>query len=85
MKRVLIIWNEIPDDCSFIELNVNDEIAELLKTFHNFVINAVVDYHLERQMIQFFYTDDGKLKFEKQSQVIIDKHFDMIIITGFAS
>jgi hypothetical protein len=88
MKKVLIVWSEVPEATYFIELEADEELFERLKTYHNKYINGCDEngYEVNKlhpEMINFFYGNEtGYLKFEKTTTPM-SGHFDLVILTGF--
>ncbi len=80
MIRILVVWEEVPDSCGFIEIGATPEEVELLLSFHNHYVNGET---LSEEINNFFYDDKGVLKYKVSLCPITNAHFDHIIITGF--
>lgn len=78
--KVLVVWEEVPEDSYFIILEkVSLDDLELLKTFHDKYINHS---DIDEEINKFFYNDDAEMKYEQVREVLEDKCFALIIKTG---
>lgn len=81
--RILIVWSDVPDaTCFLIFQNISVELYNKLVSFHGKYINADQD---TEDLNDFFYTEDGKFRFEKEklTEPIFGQGFDAVIHTGF--
>ncbi len=84
MRKVLIVWEEVPEEISFVRLEVSVEEAEKLKRFHmQFVNNCETPEGLATEINDYFYDNNGPFRFEKVKTILANEYFDLIIITGF--
>lgn len=64
MKKVLVVWSEIPEDIArFILLDVKDSMVEKLKRFHGEYLNCCQDKKLEKEIFDFFYDGPSCFRF----------------------
>lgn len=82
MSTILIIWQEIPESCGFIELNANEEGTNKLLSFHGHYINDGNEDKSE-QISTFFYENGSNLKFSTSTDILTNVKYDYIIMTGF--
>lgn len=84
MKKVLVVFEDHPEETHFIQLQVTEEEADQLLRCHlQFVNSTNISQEVSDFIMGFFYNSDGKLKFNPTCEVIKDRHFDYIILTGF--
>ena len=81
--KVLVGWNEIPEVCCFLELEVDAATADKLHSFNGHYVNAGRNDALEMEINDFFYDKEGVFKFTKLDGPVKLKDFDFAIITGF--
>lgn len=80
--NVIVTWLEIPEEADFVIFrNISEEAFKTLLSYHNKFINneAAPD-----DMNDFFFTEDGKFRFEKHPGPIRNWSFDANLIMGIA-
>lgn len=82
--RILLIWDELPDEWSFVIFHeaTKDDI-DLFKKWHGKYINSGKDDNDEDEMNKYFYKADGKFRFEKRKELLTGQYFDLIVMMGF--
>lgn len=85
--RILVIFEEIPDDIRLVILDVDkEEEVNLLRGFHNKYINSVgTEEHTQGLIAKFFYHDDhGYFKYPEipGGNPIENETFHLVIRTG---
>ncbi len=79
MKHVLVVWNEIPEEVSFMNLTVEEADYEKVIKFHNNFINGS---EMDHGISEFFYDSNYELKFPLTKEPITNSSFDAVVITG---
>lgn len=83
MKLILVIWEEIPDNCKLLNFFLEDYEANQLILWNNNFIGAADNQH-EEAMNKFFYTNEGDFK-HKDAEVQLPfgrGSFDKIVRMG---
>ena len=83
MKKVLIIWEEVGCATYLVELLLEKKDFDEVVRFHGHYINGTEDESLEKEMLAFFYDEDGNFRFPRSKDAMFGKEFDAVILTGF--
>ncbi len=88
MKKVLIVWSEVPEKIAiFVSLSLDKKTADKLCRFNDQYINSChTSDELSAEMNEFFYGKDfGHFKYEKDEVKgpIVGEDYDLIIQCGF--
>jgi hypothetical protein len=78
MNSVVICWGGI-DGQSFLMLSLSDEQLQLVKRFHNEYIGNMEE---PEGMLQFFYTEDNKFRFQKFEMPLICSEKTHVFLMG---
>lgn len=83
--KALIVFCELPEEVKLYVVNdVDDQLRNTLLSFHGVYVNSCdSDDDLQQQVNNFFFTDDGKYKFQPVERPIVDEKFDIVIQCGF--
>lgn len=78
MKRVLIVWQEIPEDTWLYDLEVTEDVADRIAEAHNCYVNGESDESsdLANYVMELV---EGKPRIESRHKGT----FDLIVLTGF--
>jgi hypothetical protein len=87
MQRILVVWWEIPEEVSFVTLELDGKTADKVLSWHNTFINQgdVPEETLD-EMNSFFYDETGHFRYPKIKDKLIGMQavgYDAIVITGF--
>lgn len=85
-QRVLIIFEEVPEQVRLVRMTVSHEEANMLYKFHNQYINAVdTDEDVQEAINRYFYgVDNGEFLFKDKcvDEPLVGIEFDLVIKTG---
>lgn len=84
--RILVVFSQLPESIHFIEFDANPEIAEFLESCNGKYIGGVTTgEEVSRQMDDFFYEEDGRLKHEDKivQTPLKNRSYELIVECGF--
>jgi hypothetical protein len=94
MKKVLVIFWEVPESIKLIELSVDEPTFLLLQEFNGHYINSILTSdEMADKINSFFYNSEGYFVFQDTAVVLggdgkdsvgplMDRRYDMIVQTG---
>lgn len=82
--KVLVCWNEIPEDMNFVVLDVDAATAKTLRSFHNHFVNGGdTPEGVSDAIYKYFYDDKGGFKFTKIDTPVELEGISFAVQTGF--
>ncbi len=83
MANVLVVWCELPEEVSFVQLTIPNENLAAVKRWHNHFINGTTTpQDIQDEILKAFY-NDGEFLHKKIKTPLTGQVFDLVIVTGF--